>query len=107
MPLYRRLPKRGFNTIIKNTSYDQMIINLNDIQNLIEKKKLNISGKINLESLRKVKNIKNNYKKLKVLGNGEIKSKITIEANQISASAKEKIEKLGGSINLLQSTIGK
>ncbi len=107
MPLYRRLPKRGFNTIIKNTSYDQMIINLNDIQNLIEKKKLNISGKINLESLRKVKNIKNNYKKLKVLGNGEIKSKITIEANQISASAKEKIEKLGGSINLLHSSIGK
>ncbi len=61
MPLYRRLPKRGFNAIIKKHSYDQMIINLNDIQHLIEKKKLDIASKVTLDSLRKVKNIKNNF----------------------------------------------
>ena len=102
MPLYRRLPKRGFNTIIKKHSYDQMIINLNDIQHLIEKKKLDTTSKVTLDSLRKVKNIKNNFKRLKILGNGEIKSKIQIEAHQISASAKTKIEKAGGSVNLLK-----
>ena len=102
MPLYRRLPKRGFNVIIKKHSYDQMIINLNDIQHLIEKKKLDTTSKVTLDSLRKVKNIKNNFKKLKILGNGEIKSKIQIEAHQISASAKNKIEKAGGSVNLLK-----
>ncbi len=58
MPLYRRLPKRGFNAIIKKHSYDQMIINLNDIQHLIEKKKLDTASKVTLDSLRKVKNIK-------------------------------------------------
>jgi large subunit ribosomal protein L15 len=102
MPLYRRLPKRGFNAIIKKHSYDQMIINLNDIQHLIEKKKLDTASKVTLDSLRKVKNIKNNFKRLKILGNGEIKSKIQIEAHQISASAKTKIEKAGGSVNLLK-----
>jgi len=96
MPLYRRLPKRGFNAIIKKHSYDQMIINLNDIQHLIEKKKLDTTSKVTLDSLR------NNFKKLKILGNGEIKSKIQIEAHQISASAKTKIEKAGGSVNLLK-----
>ena len=107
MPLYRRLPKRGFNAIIKKHSYDQMIINLNDLQSLIEKKKLDIGSKVTLDSLRKIKNIKNNYKKLKVLGNGEIKSKIEIEAHQISASAKIKIEKVGGSVNLLKQATNK
>jgi large subunit ribosomal protein L15 len=79
-----------------------MIINLSDLQSVIDKKKISASEKITLESLKKAKNIKKNFKFLKVLGEGEIKSKIQLEAYQISESAKSKIEKAGGSVSLLE-----
>ena len=93
MPLYRRLPKRGFKSLKKK---DTALINLSKIQQIIDKKKLLTSTKINLQNLQKTKFINNKYKKLKLLGSGEIKDKFDIEVNFISKSAKEKIEKSGG-----------
>ena len=95
MPLYRRLPKRGFNPITNN---DIAILNLDKIQKYIDKKKIKTSDILNSELLKKLDLINKNSEKLKILGNGEIKDKINIEANLASKSAIEKIEKIGGSI---------
>jgi len=100
MPLYRRLPKRGFKSI-KN-KHNVALINLSRVQQIINKQKNIINNKINLSNLKKSKMIKNKYTKLKILGAGEIKEKFDIEVNFISKSAKEKIEKLGGKITLIK-----
>ena len=97
MPLYRRLPKRGFNPILKNHI---AILNLEKIQSYIDKKKLKISDVINSDLLKKLKLINKNSTKLKILGTGEVKDKINIEANLASKSAVNKLEKIGGSIQL-------
>ena len=97
MPLFRRLPKRGFNPIKKQGVAK---INLNEIQKFIDKKRIDSNLLINLDSLKKSKIINKYYKKYKILGSGEIKQKINIEADYISKSAKEKLEKLSSSINL-------
>ena len=100
MPLYRRLPKRGFKNIAgkKNTA----IINLSRVQEIITKKKDILNNKINLTNLQKSKLINKKYKKLKLLGSGDLKQKFDIELNSISKSAKEKIEKLGGKVILIK-----
>ena len=97
MPLYRRLPKRGFNSIKKNNI---AIINLQQLQEFISKGKLNTKILINLNELKKNKIFKNKINKIKLLGNGDIKEKINLEVDFISKSAKEKINKKGGSIKL-------
>ena len=97
MPLYRRLPKRGFNPIKKNNI---AIINLKQLQEFISKGKLNTKIPINLNELKKNKILKNKINKIKLLGNGAIKDKINLEVDFISKSAKEKIEKNGSSIKL-------
>ena len=97
MPLYRRLPKRGFNPISK---INIAIINLEKIQSFINEKTINPSDTINMELLKKLKLINKNSQKLKILGTGEIKDKINIEADLASKSAIEKLEKIGGSIQL-------
>ena len=97
MPLYRRLPKRGFNPIQKENI---AILNLNKIQSFINKKTINTNDILNSSSLKKLKLINKNSKKLKILGSGEIKDKINIEADLASKSALEKLEKIGGSIQL-------
>ena len=97
MPLYRRLPKRGFNPIIKNKI---AILNLNKIQTYIDKKSIKSSDTINADLLKKLNLINKNSNKLKILGSGEIKDKINIEADLASKSAVEKLEKIGGSIQL-------
>ena len=97
MPLYRRLPKRGFKIIKKNNI---AIINLQQLQEFISKGKLNNKILINLSELKKNKILKNKISKIKILGNGDIKDKINLEIDFISKSAKEKIEKKGGSIKL-------
>jgi len=97
MPLYRRLPKRGFNSIGKEHI---KVLNLEKIQSYINKKTLNPNELINSELLIKLKLMNKNSKKLKILGTGEIKDKINIEANLASKSAIEKLEKIGGSIQL-------
>ena len=97
MPLYRRLPKRGFNSI----SNEQIaILNLEKIQFYIDKKTINTTDILNSDLLKKLKLINKNSTKLKILGTGQIKSKINIEANLASKSAVEKLEKIGGSIQL-------
>ena len=99
MPLYRRLPKRGFKKI-KNTKI--ALINLSRIQEIFNKKKISLSTKINLPNLQKSKLINNKYKKLKLLGFGEIKEKFDFEVNFVSKSAKDKIEKSGGKVTLIK-----
>ena len=97
MPLYRRLPKRGFNPISKKNI---TILNLNKIQSYIDKQNIKSEDVINSDLLKKLKLINKNSSKLKILGTGEIKSKINIEADLASKSAVEKLEKIGGSIQL-------
>ena len=97
MPLYRRLPKRGFNPILRNNI---AILNLDKIQSYIDKKNIKTSEVLNSVVLKKLKLINKNSVKLKILGSGEIKDKINIEADLASKSAIEKLEKIGGSIQL-------
>ena len=97
MPLYRRLPKRGFNPINKKTI---AILNLNKIQSYIDKKNIKTTDTLNSNLLKKLKLINQNSIKLKILGSGAIKDKINIEADLASKSAVEKLEKIGGSIQL-------
>ena len=97
MPLYRRLPKRGFNSISK---INVARINLDKIQSFIDQKKINPNDKINSDLLKKLKIINKNSQKLKILGDGEIKVKINIEADLISKSAMKKLEKVGGLIQI-------
>jgi len=102
MPLYRRLPKRGFNSIRK---INVARINLDKIQSFIDQKKIDPNDKINSELLKKLKIINKNSQKLKILGNGEIKVKINIEADLISKSAMKKLEKVGGLIQIKKNNI--
>ena len=97
MPLYRRLPKRGFNPINKKKIAK---INLEQLQEFVDKKKIDPSNLINLESLKKNNIINKSYLKFKVLGNGKLTSKIDIEVDYSSISAKEKIENLGGILKI-------
>ena len=97
MPLYRRLPKRGFNSISKE---DISILNLETIQTHIDNKNINPNEIVNSELLKKLKIINKKSKKLKILGTGVLEDKINIEADLASKSAIEKLEKIGGSIQL-------
>ena len=97
MPLYRRLPKRGFNPVNKN---DVAVINLGDLQKLIDQKKINPDMKINIDTFKNSKLFRKSITKFKVLSNGEFNSKIEIEADYSSKIAKEKIEKAGGQITV-------
>ena len=75
-------------------------MNLEKIQSFIDKKTINTNDVLNTELLKKLKIINKNSTKLKILGTGEIKDKVNIEANLASKSAVEKLEKIGGSIQL-------
>ena len=97
MPLYRRLPKRGFNPINK---LKVAKINLDQLQRFVNSKRIDNEAQINLDSLKKNKIINKSYLKFKILGNGNLTSKIDILADFTSVSAKEKIEKLGGTLKL-------
>ena len=99
MPLYRRLPKRGFNPI-KKINIGK--INLGKIQYFIKKNSINFKEKINLELLKKLNIVNKKSVKLKILGSGEIKDKITVEANFFSKSAKDKLEKIGSIVQILK-----
>ena len=100
MPLYRRLPKRGFNPINKKKIAK---INLDQLQSFVDSKRLNPENGINLEILKKNKIINKSYLKYKILANGNLTSKINIEADFSSISAKEKIEKVGGELKIKNS----
>tara|TARA_Y100000741_G_scaffold196734_1_gene149581 strand:+ start:468 stop:926 length:459 start_codon:yes stop_codon:yes gene_type:complete len=99
MPLYRRLPKRGFNPLKREKI---AILNLDKIQRLVDSKKIGKDEIINIDLLKKNKVINKSYHKIKVLGSGDVKDKINLSVDFISKSAKEKLEKVGGTINLKQ-----
>ena len=100
MPLYRRLPKRGFRNIVNSKRI--AIISLSRIQEIINKQTDMTKNIINLSNLQKSRLINKKYKKLKLLGPGDLKQKLNIEVNSISKSAREKIEKLGGKVTLIK-----
>ena len=97
MPLYRRLPKRGFNPI---KSIDIAKINIGNIQSHIDNKKIKASEKINIELLKKNKLINKNSQKVKILGSGDLKDKIILEVNFISKSVKAKLDKTGSTLKI-------
>jgi len=99
MPLYRRLPKRGFKPIRNKLI---AVLNLSKIQNIIEKSKNEISKNLSLKTLKERNLINKSYKKLKILGSGEIKNNIEISAHFASKQALEKIEKAGGKISIIK-----
>ena len=99
MPLYRRLPKRGFKSIKKEKI---AILNLSHLQNFYEKKRIDFKNLIDLKQLKKIKVINKKYSKLKILGSGELKNKVDISANYFSEQAKIKIEKLGGKLTVVK-----
>ena len=100
MPLYRRLPKRGFNSINKNKIGK---LNLGDLQLFIESKRIKSSEKIDIKYLHSSKILKKKYEKIKILGQGEIKDKLNLEVHYLSNSAKEKLSKNGSTIKILES----
>ena len=100
MPLYRRLPKRGFNSINKNKIGK---LNLGDLQLFIESKRIKSSKKIDIKYLHSSKILKKKYQKIKILGQGEIKDKLNLEVHYLSNSAKEKLSKNGSTIKILES----
>ena len=99
MPLYRRLPKRGFKTQKKNNT---AILNLSKIQNIIDKSKNEIKSSLDLKILKEKNLVNKKYSKLKILGAGEIKKNIEISAHFVSKQASAKIEKAGGKISLIK-----
>jgi large subunit ribosomal protein L15 len=92
MPLIRRLPKRGFNNAAFHKNY--ALVNLDDLN------EFDAGATVNEQALRERKLIRGNYYGVKILGDGELKHGLTIEADKVSASAREKIEKAGGSITM-------
>ncbi len=99
MPLYRRLPKRGFKSFNQKST---AILNLSKIQNIFEKNKNLLNNSLDLKSLKDKKLINKKYLKLKILGTGELKTKVDIVAHFASKQAQKKIEKAGGKLNLVK-----
>jgi large subunit ribosomal protein L15 len=99
MPLYRRLPKRGFKSLNINRT---AILNLSKIQNIIDKPKNAIKDTLDLKILKEKKLINKKFLKLKILGSGEIKKNIIISAHFASKQALAKIEKAGGKISIVK-----
>ena len=97
MPLIRRIPKRGFNNTAFKTFYAP--VNLSDLESLFE------AGSIDEKGLREKGLVKGNWHGVKILGGGEITKKFALKAHAISASAKEKVEKAGGSIELIPAKV--
>ena len=99
MPLYRRLPKRGFKTFAKEKI---AILNLSKLQIILEKNKDSIKNNLDLKLLKEKKLINKKYQKLKILGSGEIKKNIEITAHFASKQALVKIEKVGGKLSIVK-----
>ena len=99
MPLHRRLPKHGFNNIFRKK---YSILNIGNIQSLIESGKINNKVKINADSLLNDGIMSKLKDGIKLLGNGELKSKIDIEVSVASNSAIKAVEALGGNISIIK-----
>jgi large subunit ribosomal protein L15 len=103
-PLYRRLPKRGFKTLAADNT---AIINLSHLQKFHDNKKIDLNAPVDLKSLQDKKILNKKYIKLKILGDGDLKNKITISANYVSKGAQAKIEKAGGKLSILKKFVSK
>jgi large subunit ribosomal protein L15 len=95
MPIHRRLPKRGFKNIFRQSYH---IVNLADI---IENRNLDRTSVIDSVALIKAGMIRNDRKPLKVLGDGKVEIALNIEAHQCSATAEKKVKQAGGTITLI------
>jgi large subunit ribosomal protein L15 len=98
MPLHRRLPKRGFNNVFRLEFAE---VNLDRIQQAIDAKVLDASGTINAEALVKSRVLRRAKDGVRLLGRGEIKSKVNIEVHGASKSAVAAVEKAGGTVKIL------
>ena len=99
MPIHRRLPKRGF-TNINRVPY--IVLNFDRIENLINDKKIDPNKIINSQTLLDLGVLKTTKSKIKLLAKGEIKTKIKIEVDAVSTSAKNFVEKIGGSVTVIE-----
>jgi large subunit ribosomal protein L15 len=97
MPIHRRIPKRGFNNF---TRKEFEVVNLSDLQQAIDSKKIK-AGEISVQTLIDAGLVKGRLDGIKLLGNGEIKSKVEISVNKASSSAVKAIESAGGKVNLI------
>lgn len=93
LPLFRRLPKRGFTNAMFKTTY--AVLNLDDLNKFEE------NTEITPELLKEMGILKNQLNGVKILGNGTLEKKLTVKANQFSKKAKEEIEKLGGKAEVI------
>ena len=100
MPLYRRLPKRGFKSFKKKER--MVILNLSKIQSIFDKAGNNLKNVFDLKTLKDKNLINKKILQLKILGAGDLKKSIEITANFASKKASEKIEKAGGKLNLIK-----
>jgi large subunit ribosomal protein L15 len=99
MPLYRRLPKRGFKSQKQNNI---AVLNLKKIQSMLDKKNNNLKNNLDIKILKEKKLINKKYSKLKILGTGDIKNTIVVTAHFASKQALQKIEKAGGKLSLVK-----
>ena len=99
MPLYRRLPKRGFKSLNKNIT---AVLNLSKIQNIVDKPQNKIANTLDLKILKEKKLVNKKFQKLKILGAGEIKKNLEISAHFASKQALSKIEKVGGKVSIIK-----
>jgi len=97
MPLYRRLPKRGFKSLKK---INIAILNLSSIQKIVDIKRYDLKNTLNLKILKEKKLINKKYLKLKILGSGELNKNVDITADYASKNAQKKVEKAGGKLHL-------
>ena len=98
MPIYRRLPKRGFNNIF---ALDLTEVNLDRLQEAIDAKKLDAGATVNAESLVKSGILRRSKDGVRLLGRGELKAKLTVEVHGATKSAIAAVEKAGGSVKIL------
>ena len=99
MPLYRRLPKRGFKSLNKNIT---AVLNHSKIQNIVDKPQNKIANTLDLKILKEKKLVNKKFQKLKILGAGEIKKNLEISAHFASKQALSKIEKVGGKVSIIK-----
>ena len=99
MPLIRRLPKRGFNNAAFHKHY--AIVNLDDLN------AFKAGSVVNEQALRESNLVRGHFVGIKILGDGELKHGLTVEAGKVSAAAREKIEKAGGTITLREAAASK
>ena len=99
MPLQRRLPKRGFTNIFKK---EFQIVNLSTLSRVVSQTEVPLTEIISPQRMKEAGMIKNTNVPIKILGDGEITKAVTVQANAFSKKAKEKIEAVGGKVEVIR-----